>query len=520
MTGGGRRGWAALLLLALLVVPLPATAGAPSPLEEAIRLYEAGDYPRAQRLLQEVVAAQPQNQTALYYLGVTLYYRQRYEEAIPYLERAAAGPQPLEGLEGFLAGLYLYVGQAGKALPYYARRYRADPTDEEALYGYAFGLRGSGRADEARSLLRQLASGEGEMADAARYELATLLAEEGSYVAALRWLGRIGPDSAYAGAASAYTESLAPYGRPLIPFGVLELFYDDNPASASSDRLGRQGSAGGSQGAAFTAVLDTRRQPLSDQWSVALRYLFYGLFYREREARAYEYSSQSLTPDLRWQLRHDLGLVAALDFGTARYGGQPYSRSGGIALGAEWKRGPGRLSTLRLSCARTRYTDNYGSAGVTSSLQYLDADGCALALGTTVPLGSANLDLGYTYSDEKTLRRDEPGLGTWARDSRSRSHALSAAILWPLPEWARGSRLRATTRYSQRRYPYPQSGELYPAVAGQRLSVELLTLGLRVERALGRHLTLAAGIDHTRSRSDEPAFDYRRRRYLIQISAH
>ncbi len=510
-----------LLALALLLITGVAVADVQTILGEAIRRYEAGEYAAAEKELARVVTAEPENQAAHYYLGMAYYYQGRTAEAIPWLERAAAGSEPLAGLDAFLAGLYLTVGEVWKALPYYTGAYRTDPNDETVAYGYALGLKDIGRGDEAKAIFRHLAAGTGEVADAARYELGAILVEEGAYVSAVKRFRAVSVDSPYAEAASAYAESLAAFTRPLNLFGSLECFYDDNPASSSSERLGQQARIGGSAGTAVTLMANTRHYELGDTVGAKLQYLFYGLFYHNDDAGAYEFVSHSIEPGLRWHAGRFIDLTLGMDWRAVYLGGQDYSTAIGGSLVAEWRKGRGRSVRLNATYTRTRYTDAYASGSAVSSLEYLDADSYGIGVGSDLNFGRSTLNLDYTFSYEDTLNRDDPRFGTWAADSRFRMHALAATFQSPLRGRLRGVSAIASANYSHRLHPVPQSGELYPSVAGQRLTIDLLVLGARLQVSPWKEadVNLAFGVERTESSSAATAFDYVRNRYFLQLSA-
>jgi tetratricopeptide (TPR) repeat protein len=71
---------------------LSAVVHAATPLEDAISLYKGKKYPDAREALEKIVAAEPGNAPACYYLGMTLLRRgdgKAMEDALPWLEKAA-----------------------------------------------------------------------------------------------------------------------------------------------------------------------------------------------------------------------------------------------------------------------------------------------------------------------------------------------------------------------------------------------------------------------------------------------
>jgi tetratricopeptide (TPR) repeat protein len=79
-----------LTVSAVLALATLARAGAP-PLDQAIALYDAKRYPEARAALERVLAAEPNNAEACYYLGETLLCRgdaNALDDAVPWLEKA------------------------------------------------------------------------------------------------------------------------------------------------------------------------------------------------------------------------------------------------------------------------------------------------------------------------------------------------------------------------------------------------------------------------------------------------
>jgi tetratricopeptide (TPR) repeat protein len=76
----------------LLLLVLLTGARAATPLEEATALYKQKKYPDARTAFEKILAVEPNNAAACYFLGMTLVRRgddQAFEDALPWLEKAA-----------------------------------------------------------------------------------------------------------------------------------------------------------------------------------------------------------------------------------------------------------------------------------------------------------------------------------------------------------------------------------------------------------------------------------------------
>lgn len=96
-------------------IPLVRSSSAPTPLEEAMQVYELTDYPRAEAMLAGVLKTEPENATAWFYHGICLMTQNRVEDAIESLDRSAKTPAWQEASRWYQALGYLRMGDIEKS---------------------------------------------------------------------------------------------------------------------------------------------------------------------------------------------------------------------------------------------------------------------------------------------------------------------------------------------------------------------------------------------------------------------
>ncbi len=105
-------------ILALFLI-VASVVHAETPLESALSLYRAKQYPAAAEALEKIVAADPRNAAAHYYLGMTVSRRaddKALPQAVALLEKATAlAPENATYLADY-AGLSLLLAQKNRSL--------------------------------------------------------------------------------------------------------------------------------------------------------------------------------------------------------------------------------------------------------------------------------------------------------------------------------------------------------------------------------------------------------------------
>ena len=120
------------LAAAFLAMVIPAASCYGADLDEGKRSFLAGDFQGAQKALREVVAAEPDNHEANYYLGMSLLEQQKYGEAEPFLKQADSGmPEARIGL----ARVNLMQDRLPEAMRLLDSAQKARPDDSE-VYQY------------------------------------------------------------------------------------------------------------------------------------------------------------------------------------------------------------------------------------------------------------------------------------------------------------------------------------------------------------------------------------------------
>jgi tetratricopeptide (TPR) repeat protein len=143
-------------------------------LEGALEHHRAGRLPIAARGYKRVLEIEPDEPTALHFLGLIAYQEGRYPEALTCLEKVIAlAPSYAEAHQN-LGNLYLDGKKHVEALACYDRALAIRPDYPNALANKGDCLRGLGRLDEAATALRRSIQLD-PFAKEARYRLAATL---------------------------------------------------------------------------------------------------------------------------------------------------------------------------------------------------------------------------------------------------------------------------------------------------------------------------------------------------------
>ena len=154
-------------------------------LEEGVALHDRGDYAGARAKYQEVLAANPQNETASYELALTFSAEKNWTECIRAAESAIQRAERLRpGLYALAGNCYDNSGQNDKAIRAYEKGLKKAPADAQLLYNLALSLKTAGKVEKA------IARAEDAVRAAPRYGSANLLlaslhADRGEKVPAL-----------------------------------------------------------------------------------------------------------------------------------------------------------------------------------------------------------------------------------------------------------------------------------------------------------------------------------------------
>jgi protein O-GlcNAc transferase len=135
--------------------PPPDLAATRQMLADAHRHYQAGRFDEAQALARDVVAAEPDNSSALSLLGLTANHKQKFAEAVAWQRRAvAAAPGSAEAL--FNLGNALWdAGEADEAEACYRQALELDPNHAAVHNNLGNMLRERGRSGDAIECYRR-----------------------------------------------------------------------------------------------------------------------------------------------------------------------------------------------------------------------------------------------------------------------------------------------------------------------------------------------------------------------------
>jgi tetratricopeptide (TPR) repeat protein len=110
----------------------------------------------AEKQLDQAIQADTQDASALYYLGALLVQSARYQEGLPYLQKA-------QGMTPDAWATYFYMGKAelqlhhtDRAVPLLRRAADMNPDDSGAFYLLARALRSEGRTQDADAAMHRV----------------------------------------------------------------------------------------------------------------------------------------------------------------------------------------------------------------------------------------------------------------------------------------------------------------------------------------------------------------------------
>ncbi len=118
----------------------------------AINLYFNRNYEESNRLVQELLAEEPDSSQLNFLAGDILVYEQQAEKAIPYLEKAVKNDDSYITAHSSLGRAYMSLGKATEAVPHLERALETDE-DGSIHYQLARAYQRSGRNEEARELM-------------------------------------------------------------------------------------------------------------------------------------------------------------------------------------------------------------------------------------------------------------------------------------------------------------------------------------------------------------------------------
>jgi len=518
---------AAVALLCMGIASSKVLAEDSSLLNQSIEHFQFQDFEAAEKGFRQVIKSDPDNITAHYYLGLSLYQAGKAADALPHLEKVAGSKNPPKGVGKRLAGAYLAAGKPEKALPYYSEQFKASPDNEDIAFKYASSLQAAGREAEAAVIFRWLIDQKGKYTDASRYQLGTIHYGYSAYVSAVDMFESVDPASPYGKAANSYIGALSPMTRPFNVYLSTQGLYNDNPASSSSSLLGGAGTnQGGSQGMVITGMVSSRALEISNRLQAKLAYLYYGTFYKKDFAKNSNFVGHFVNPSLTYSLTTKDKVELKGDVQFFYYNQQKLGKNYGATVTATHNFEAGHSANLHVAYLNKNHNANYLSGATATSLEYLDADNISAGVGGTViasPDWAGSLTMDYTITDERNKSHADTTLNQKARDSRSRGHLISANLTLPLTGMLSRISIMGNASYSYTDYLNAQSGNVYADVPiGSNITDITKTWGAKVQVLLCKEISLKAigGFKKSISRSHTSSLTYESSRYYGQLTAY
>ncbi len=118
---------------------------------------QQNDLPRAERTVRERLKVHPNNAFQYYLLAEILSKKGAADEALTSAENSVRLKPDLILARNLLARLYLQAGRTAESIEQSRVVYKANPTDQTALYHLILALRKGGKTEEIPALLQQLA---------------------------------------------------------------------------------------------------------------------------------------------------------------------------------------------------------------------------------------------------------------------------------------------------------------------------------------------------------------------------
>ncbi len=494
-------------------------------LGEAIEDINFQSFDEAERKLKQVLAAEPNNPYAMYYMGSLLIQTKRAAEAIPYLEYSVQSEPRFEGDEKLLASAYMGANLPEKALPIYRSLFDKEPENEEYTFLYAQALEKSGETDFALKLYGKLIANKGAYADASIFQTGVIVVNLGAYKHASTTFRHINAKSAYGDAAASYISSLKPATKPISLFVSYEYFYNDNPGSVTSTYAKGavvQAPPKGSTGGTAIASFSTSAWEISERLQTRLAYTVFDTAHTETIAQSNDVTGHFITPSMTYAFSSGLKLEIKPEYQIINLGKYNLSNNYGGTLTLRYNT-PDRMKNgyINASFFRKYYNENFGEAGATVNMQYLDSNSPMLGTGGSMVYSSLNsvFSVDYSLLLERTLDNTNAVLNEKAQDSVFREHSLTLSNHLPLDNILKESSLDVSAAYIFRNYLNPQSGTSLPSIKpGNYLTASTTKASVKFLGKLWRELNFTIGFDWAKATSHATELTYAQNRYFGQLS--
>jgi len=515
------------LFLSAIAVPTQAHADL---MADAVLDYQFQDFEKAEEKFNRLIQQEPDNIAAHYYLGMVLQQNGKVKQAIPHLERVklASESSPIEGIDDALASAYLAADMPAKALPLYKAKYESNKQDETAAFNYAKALQTSGDHTSCRTIYRTLIASGGQFADASRYQMAQIFTDKKAYATAAQQLDEIDENSPYGDAAKAYKQALGVALKPLNLYVSSEWFFNDN-ASSGGTRINQSSPIVGSQGLTQIVALNTRTFEWTEDLGARISYLYYGMFHRARAAKSNDFIGHFINPALTLRTPGNTHVELKGDVQFFYFAQQKLSTNLGATLTATWESESNDDISLHAGYLDKKYTGQFYSAGIPSSLAYLDAKATALGIaGTLADEAGHALALDYTFSMERPTRTNsaDATLATKSSDSKFNEQGIRLNATLPLSGKLSQFSIEGSGSYSYKKFLNRQdaAGLIYPTAANQFAKAVSSNYGARLQvtdmvKIRGYGISGSIGLEHTEAHSTASALTYKSNKYMGSISS-
>ena len=518
-----------LFFFLLTTSPFIATANEQSDLGlllgEAIEDINFQSFDEAENKLMQVLAAEPNNPYAMYYMGSLLIQTKRPAEAIPYLEYSVQSEPRFEGDQKLLASAYMGADLPEKALPIYRSFYASDPDNEEYIFLYAQSLEKNGEADFALKLYEKLITNNGAYSNASIFQKGVMEVNLGAYQHAISTLQRIDSQSAYGNAATSYITSLEPATKPVSLFVSYEYFYNDNPGSATSTYAKGavvQADPKGSTGGTAIASVSTAAWEISERLQTKLAYTVFDTAHTEALAQSNDITGHFISPSMTYAFSPSLKLKFKPEYQVINMGEYNLSNNYGGTVTLRYNTAD-RMKNGYINAGffKKFYNESFGNPGASVNMQYLDSNSPMIGAGGSMVYSSFNsvFSVDYSLLLERTLDNTNAVLNEKAQDSVFREHSLTLSNHLPLNQVLKDTSLDVSVGYIFKNYLNPQSGTSLPSIKpGNYLTASTTKASVKFLGKLWKDINFTIGFDWAEATSHATELAYSQKRYFGQLS--
>jgi protein O-GlcNAc transferase len=121
----------------------------------ALEFLQSGDLQKAEHIFRDILEGQPNNVSALHFIGVIYYQLKKYDAAIKYIKKALQfGPDYVDAYNN-LGSILLEIGRLDEAVDCFKKAIELHPDFDRAYYNLGAALKEQWRIDDAMSCYRR-----------------------------------------------------------------------------------------------------------------------------------------------------------------------------------------------------------------------------------------------------------------------------------------------------------------------------------------------------------------------------